>query len=122
MADFLVVAVEQFKKAGLRAGCAFDAAEAQRRRSMLNVRQRDGKIVRPERGSFADGGGLRRLEVREAERRQVSVSAGELGPGVDRFGERGGDEPKALPQQDQLGVADDELALRRFRPRSIPRT
>ena len=84
LADLVVVAAEQGEEAGLRAGRALGAAEAQGRQAVLDLVQVEQEIVAPQAGPLADGGQLGRLEVREAQRRpgRASCSAN-AGQGVD---------------------------------------
>ena len=66
--DFFVITAKQLEERGLCAGRTFDAAEAQRSATMLDVVKGDGQIMGPECSSFADRGGLCRLKVRESQR------------------------------------------------------
>ena len=79
--DLVVVAAEQRQEAGLGAGRPLGAAEAQRCEAMLDLVQVEDEVVAPQAGPLADRGQLGRLEVGEAERRQVRATAGRSGPG-----------------------------------------
>ena len=63
-----MIAAEQGQEAGLRAGGALDAAEAQRRQAVFDLVQVQHEIVAPQAGALAHGGELRRLKMGEAER------------------------------------------------------
>ena len=89
---FRVIAVEEREERGLRAGGAFDAAEAQGGDAVLDLLQIEDEILRPEACPLADGGELGGLEVRVAEGGQVFPLDGEGGQGVDGVGQADGDQ------------------------------
>ena len=68
-----MIAVEEFQEAGLRAGRALHAAGLERGEPVLDLRQIEHQVVGPQARPPADGRRLGRLQVREAERRQVAV-------------------------------------------------
>ena len=71
LAHLCVIAVEDLEEAGLRPRRALHAAAGQRGDAMIEVGEVEHEILHPERRALADGRGLRRLQVRGAERRLV---------------------------------------------------
>jgi hypothetical protein len=67
LAHLAVVAVEEREERRLRAGGALHAAEGQRGDAMLEIGEVEHEVLHPQRGALADGGELRRLQVRVAE-------------------------------------------------------
>ena len=105
-----MIAVEQLQEAGLRAGRAFHAAGLERRDAVLDFRQIERQIVGPQARPPADGRRLRRLQVREAERRQVAILFGEVGQRDDHRRQPPGDHLQRLAHQNQVGVVGDVAA------------
>ncbi len=64
-------------------------------------------VLQPERGTLADGRRLRRLVVREAQRRQVLVLQGKGRQLVQQVHEFLLNEPQALGHNDDVGVVAD---------------
>uniref|UniRef100_A0A1I8GNN2 BCL domain-containing protein n=2 Tax=Macrostomum lignano TaxID=282301 RepID=A0A1I8GNN2_9PLAT len=79
----IVVAVEQLQEAGLGAGGAFDAAEAQVGPAAAEVAQVGQEVGQPQTGPLAHSGELGGLQVREAQAGQRAVLAGESRQGGD---------------------------------------
>jgi hypothetical protein len=96
----LAVALEQVHERRLRPRGAAHPAEAQRVQAELHLLQVQQQVLDPERGSLADGGGLRRLEVREAQRGERPVLPREL-----RQRRHRGHQPRAH-QLERLAVLD----------------
>jgi hypothetical protein len=94
--DLRAVAVEEAEVRRLRAGRAAQAAQAQRAARELDRLERDGEVLRPERGALADGRRLRGLEVRESERRERAELRRERSETVDRARELPCGERQAL--------------------------
>ena len=99
-----MVAVEQGQEAGLGAGGALDAAEAQVVAQALEVGQIDHQFLQPQAGALADGGQLGRLEVGEAQGRLIAPLFGEARQAVDHPGQLGLEDVEAVAQHDQVGV------------------
>ena len=106
----VVIAVEELQEAGLRAGRAFDAARLERGDAVLDFGQVERQVVRPQARPPADGRRLGRLQVREAERRQVAVLLGKVGERVDHRRQPPGDHLQRFADQDQVGVVGDVAA------------
>jgi len=99
--------MKEREKAGLRAGRALDAAERRPSMRCSSSLQIENEVVTPQAGAFADSGKLRRLEVREAERRQFAPLRGEASQGVDDADEPVAQEAQALAHQNQIGIVRD---------------
>ncbi len=114
--DFFVsvgcIAAEQRQERGLRPGGPFNPAEFQRRQPVFDFLQRDGQVLRPERGPLADGGGLSRLIVGEAQGRQCLVPLGKTPQPVDRRRQFFRHDRQCFADLDQFGIAVDELTGR----------
>ena len=82
LADFFVVAFEEFEEGGLGAGGALDAAEHEGLEAEFDFGEAEDEVVGPEDGAFADGGGLRGLDVGVGEAGEVLVLGGEGAEGV----------------------------------------
>ena len=67
--------------------------------------------LEPERGALADGGELRGLEVREAERGEVAVLLGKRREAVDHDGELLEEEREGLADEDEVCVAEVCMSL-----------
>ena len=57
----------------------FTPRALQRREAMLDLGQIEHQVVGPQAGPLADGRRLGRLQVREAQARQVAILLGEIG-------------------------------------------
>ena len=78
--DLRVVAVKEGQKASLRAGRPFGPAEFEAGEPVLDLLQVEYQVVAPKRGPLADRRRLGRLQMGEAEARQVAVRGG-ISPG-----------------------------------------
>ncbi len=107
--DLLGVVVEECEEGGLGSGGAFQAAKAQAVEASFDFFEGKDKVVGPEGGAFADGGGLGGLEVGEAEGWQIAVFGGEGCESIDDARELLSDETERLADLDEVGVADDVL-------------
>ena len=76
--DLVVVAVKKRQERGLCAGCALDSSEGKLLKSIFGFLQVHRKLIAPQHCPFADGGQLRRLKMRKAQRGQQPVPLGEL--------------------------------------------
>jgi len=110
--DLAAVAVEEAKERRLRAGGAFDAAKLERGDASFELLDVHRQLLRPKRGAFTDGGQLRRLEMREAERRQILPLRREGAQRIDGLGESLAEQLQRFAQDDELGVAADVLTRR----------
>jgi hypothetical protein len=63
----------------------------ERREPVLELREVEREIVRPQTGAATDGRRLRWLQVRERERGQIAVGDGEPGERVDHIGDAAAD-------------------------------
>ena len=80
---------------------------------VLDLRQVEHQVVGPQAGPLADGRRLGRLQVREAQARQVAVLVGERRPGASiTAASRSRDQLQRLAHQDQVGVVGDVAARR----------
>jgi len=105
--DFLMVAAKQAKEAGLRAGRALAAQQAERAQDMVQVIQVQHQVLDPERGAFADGHRLSRLEMGVAQCRQVARARCEGSQAADDGQDAAAQELQAFGHQDQVGVVAD---------------
>ena len=105
-----MIAVEKGQEARLGAGGALGAAEAERRQTMLDLVEVEDEIIAPQAGALAHGGQLGRLEVGEAERRQVAPADGEPRQGVDDADQPVAQHRQPLAHQYQVGIVGDEAA------------
>ena len=78
LVDLALVAFEQFQEAGLGSGRALASQEFQGIQHVLQVCQIHGEFLDPERGALAQRRGLRRLEMREGQRRLVFLRFGKI--------------------------------------------
>ncbi len=108
--DLFPVPVKEGQERGLGAGGPLDAPESQGLQTVLHVLQGHRKVVRPQGRPFADGRRLGRLKMGEPQRRQVTVLSRECCQGVDHLHEPPRDYEEALADEQQVGVAVDELA------------
>ena len=104
------VALEEFEEGGLRAGGALDAPESDGVAGAFEPGEREREVVGPVGGAFAQGGGLGGLVVGEGEDGQVAEGDGEVGERVDASGDFHCDQAEGIAQEEQFGVAVDELA------------
>ena len=74
--DLFVVALEQLEEAGTGARRALAAAQFQLRQLEIELCKVHEQVVEPKRGTLADRGGLRRLEMCIGERRLVLIARG----------------------------------------------
>jgi len=102
--DLVVVTIKEGKERGLGAGRALDATEAEVVACARQVAQVPEKLLEPKRSPLADGRQLGRLEVGEAERRQVLVLLGEGRQARDDGRELVEQEREAVAQEDEVGV------------------
>ena len=107
-----MVAVEEGQKAGLRAGRPLRPAEFEVGEPVLDLLQVEYQVVTPKRGPLADRCRLGRLQVREAEARQIAVRCGEFRQDVDGCHQPAAEDFQSLPHQDQIGVIRDVTARR----------
>jgi hypothetical protein len=107
-----VVSAEQLQKARLGPGRSLDSARSQSIGAILEIFQVENQILQPQAGSFAEGGRLSRLEMREAETGGRAFGCGERGESVDGPGEALPKQVERPAEQDQVGVVGDEAAGR----------
>jgi hypothetical protein len=105
--DLRVIAVEQREERGLRAGRSLHAAELELTQTILELGQIKHQIVAPQRGPFADGRRLRRLQMREAQARQITILDGKPRQMVDDGRQLADEQFQPLPHQQQVGVVGD---------------
>ena len=79
---------------------------------MLHFLEVQQQILQPQARPLADRRRLRRLEVGEAERRQVAVAAREVGQRRNGRDQSLAHQLECIPLLDQLGVVGDERAGR----------
>ncbi len=77
---------------------------------MFDFRQIEHQIINPQARPFANGRGLRRLKVGEAERRQCAMRFGKLCEGVDHAHQSPPHKFQRFAQQNQVGVVDHVVA------------
>ena len=114
LAHLRVVALEQLEEARLRAGRPLHAAQRQVREAEVEVREVEHEVLHPERRALADGGELRRLEVRVAERRlglplAPRTRASVRSTAITRVDAQ---QPEPALHLDQVGVVGDVRARR----------
>ena len=82
-ADLRMVAAEKLEEAGLRAGRSFHTAGFEFHDSPLDFGEVHHQIVSPETGPLADGGRLRRLQMREPQAGQSAMLGGKRRQPID---------------------------------------
>ena len=69
--DLFPVALEEFQKAGLRAGRSFAAKQTEGTKNVVQIGEIHEELLDPECGALAEGRRLRRLEMRKSKRRLI---------------------------------------------------
>ena len=121
-AAFLVVALEQLKKAGLGACGALGAQQPRPGQAVFHLVQVHQEFLSPQGGALAHGGGLGGLEVGESQGGQIGVFPGELAQQSDGVDQLFAHQPQGVVQDDKVGViphvaaggaqVDDALGVR----------
>ena len=99
-----MVAVKEFKEAGLGAGSAFDTAERQIGKFIFQPLKIQHKILQIQAEAFADRGQLGGLIVRKPERGHIFVLHGELGKVVKKFEHLAANEFKTVAHLNKFGI------------------
>ena len=102
------VAVEERHERGLCSGCSLAAEEAQLVGPAHQLAVIEGEVLKPEARALAHRGGLRGLEMREAEAGEVAVRARESGEPADDAHGALREEPERLTDDEKVGVVSDE--------------
>jgi hypothetical protein len=99
-----MVPIKQSQKARLRPRRPLHAPKSNILPRPLQIPQVHQQLLDPQRRALADGRELRGLEVREAERGEVTILSGEGGETVDDDGE-------LLDEEGECGAEEDEVCV-----------